>query len=75
MLSLFDLEPLDLQRPASTKLVLTLAERVITVAAWYYFISKEMGSVYYNQGLYDAQTVLASQVDTLTDSIAQLEKF
>ncbi|AGH46917.1 DUF2164 domain-containing protein [Paraglaciecola psychrophila] len=38
------------------------------------FISKEMGSLYYNQGLYDAQTVLADRVDSLTDAIYQLEQ-
>lgn len=38
------------------------------------FISKEMGSVYYNQGLYDAQTVLNDKMDSLTDAIYQLEK-
>jgi uncharacterized protein (DUF2164 family) len=38
------------------------------------FISKEMGSLYYNQGLYDAQTVLAERMDSLTDAIYQLEQ-
>jgi uncharacterized protein (DUF2164 family) len=38
------------------------------------FISKEMGSLYYNQGLYDAQAVLADRVDSLTDAIYQLEQ-
>lgn len=38
------------------------------------FISKEMGSIYYNQGLYDAQAVLTDKVDSLTDAIYQLEK-
>lgn len=38
------------------------------------FISKEMGSLYYNQGLYDAQTVLAERMDSFTDAIYQLEK-
>lgn len=38
------------------------------------FISKEMGSLYYNQGLYDAQTVLVDRMDTLSDAIYQLEK-
>lgn len=38
------------------------------------FISKEMGSIYYNQGLYDAQTVLTDKMDSLTDAIYQLEK-
>ncbi|MEP2651107.1 MAG: DUF2164 domain-containing protein [Paraglaciecola sp.] len=38
------------------------------------FISKEMGSLYYNQGLYDAQAVLVERVDSFTDAIYQLEK-
>lgn len=38
------------------------------------FISKEMGSVYYNQGLYDAQAILTDKMDSLTDAIYQLEK-
>lgn len=38
------------------------------------FISKQMGSHYYNQGLYDAQTVLADRMDLLTDAIYQLEQ-
>jgi|TARA_R110002167_G_scaffold48788_11_gene143427 uncharacterized protein (DUF2164 family) len=38
------------------------------------FISKEFGNIYYNQGLYDAQTVLSERLDTLTDAILQLEK-
>jgi uncharacterized protein (DUF2164 family) len=38
------------------------------------FISKEMGSVFYNQGLYDAQAVLTGQMDSISDAILQLEK-
>jgi uncharacterized protein (DUF2164 family) len=38
------------------------------------FISKEMGNIYYNQGLYDAQTVLAERMDSLSDAIYQLEQ-
>ena len=38
------------------------------------FISKEMGNHYYNQGLYDAQAVLADRMDTLNDAIYQLEQ-
>lgn len=36
------------------------------------FISKEFGNIYYNQGLYDAQTVLNEQLDTITDAINSL---
>tara|TARA_R110000868_G_scaffold228092_1_gene481042 strand:+ start:570 stop:806 length:237 start_codon:yes stop_codon:yes gene_type:complete len=38
------------------------------------FISKEMGSLYYNQGLYDAQIVLTDKMESLTDAIYQLEQ-
>ncbi|WP_339724702.1 DUF2164 domain-containing protein [uncultured Paraglaciecola sp.] len=38
------------------------------------FISKEMGGHYYNQGLYDAQAVLADRMDSLNDAIYQLEQ-
>ena len=38
------------------------------------FISKEMGSVFYNQGLYDAQTLLADKMDSIVEAIYQLEQ-
>lgn len=38
------------------------------------FFSKEMGAVYYNQGLYDAQAILTKQMDDITDAIYQIEK-
>jgi uncharacterized protein (DUF2164 family) len=38
------------------------------------FISKEMGSIYYNQGLYDAQAVLTERLDSIADVILQLEQ-
>lgn len=38
------------------------------------FIAKEMGSNFYNQGLYDAQAALAERMDSLTEVIYQLEK-
>ena len=38
------------------------------------FFSKEMGAVYYNQGLYDAQAILSKQIDDITDAIYQIEK-
>ncbi|WP_299076784.1 DUF2164 domain-containing protein [uncultured Paraglaciecola sp.] len=38
------------------------------------FISKEMGSLYYNQGLYDAQTVLADKMDSIVEAVYQLEQ-
>jgi uncharacterized protein (DUF2164 family) len=38
------------------------------------FISKEMGAIYYNQGLYDGQAVLVDRMDPLTNTIYQLEQ-
>ena len=38
------------------------------------FISEEMGVIFYNQGLYDAQAVLVDKMDSLTDAIYQLEQ-
>lgn len=38
------------------------------------FISKELGPSYYNKGLRDAQALLMSKIDDLTDAIYQLEK-
>jgi uncharacterized protein (DUF2164 family) len=38
------------------------------------FISKEMGAIYYSQGLYDAQAVLVDRMDSPTDAIYQLEQ-
>ena len=38
------------------------------------FIGKEFGAVFYNQGLYDAQTLLQTKIDTLVDDISELEK-
>ncbi|MDX8384262.1 MAG: DUF2164 domain-containing protein [Ghiorsea sp.] len=38
------------------------------------FISKEIGAHYYNQGLYDAQALISSKVDILTDAVYEIEK-
>lgn len=38
------------------------------------FISKEFGTAYYNQGLYDAQAILETKMVYLTEAIAELEK-
>ncbi len=38
------------------------------------FISKEMGNAYYNKGLADAQIVLATKLDDISDAIYQLEQ-
>ena len=38
------------------------------------FIHKEFAPLFYNQGLTDAQTVLNEKLDSLCDSIIELEK-
>lgn len=38
------------------------------------FISKELGRIYYNQGLYDAQAVLESRIETVVEAISEIEK-
>ncbi len=38
------------------------------------FISKEIGSFFYNQGLRDAQSVLEEKVETINDAIYEIEK-
>lgn len=38
------------------------------------FFSEEIGAYYYNRGLYDAQTILESKLETITDAIYEIEK-
>jgi len=38
------------------------------------FISKEIGSFYYNRGLYDAQTVMSAKIELITEAISELEQ-
>lgn len=38
------------------------------------FFTKEMGNHFYNQGIYDAQQLLAEKLDYITDEMFQLEK-
>jgi len=38
------------------------------------FISEKFGAHFYNQGLYDAQAMIANRVDLITDAIYELEK-
>lgn len=38
------------------------------------FFSKEIGTLFYNRGLYDAQVLLSQKLDDLSDAIYQLEK-
>lgn len=38
------------------------------------FISKELGSVFYNRALYDAQSIVSSRAELLGEAILELEK-
>lgn len=38
------------------------------------FFSDEIGGYFYNRGLYDAQTLLASKIEDLGEAIYQLER-
>lgn len=38
------------------------------------FFSGEVGSYFYNRGLYDAQAILSSKLDDLSEAIYQLER-
>jgi len=38
------------------------------------FFSEEVGAYYYNRGLYDAQTILESKLESITDAIYEIEK-
>ncbi len=38
------------------------------------FISEELGPFFYNRGLYDAQAVFQKSMDSIVDSIYQVEK-
>ncbi|PLW83837.1 DUF2164 domain-containing protein [Kineobactrum sediminis] len=38
------------------------------------FFTRELGAYFYNRGLYDSQTILASKLEDLADSILELEK-
>ncbi|MBC6905169.1 DUF2164 domain-containing protein [Saccharophagus sp. K07] len=38
------------------------------------FFSEEIGSFYYNRGLYDAQAILSKKMDDISEAIYQLEK-
>ncbi len=38
------------------------------------FFSDEVGAYYYNRGLYDAQTILQSKIDNITEAFAEIEK-
>jgi len=38
------------------------------------FFSEEVGAYYYNRGLYDAQTILESKLESITVAIYEIEK-
>jgi uncharacterized protein (DUF2164 family) len=38
------------------------------------FVSKELGSFYYNRGLYDAQHIITDRVEQISEAIYELEK-
>ncbi|MDX2503521.1 MAG: DUF2164 domain-containing protein [Gammaproteobacteria bacterium] len=38
------------------------------------FFSEEVGAYYYNRGLYDAQTILESKIESITDAFYEIEK-
>lgn len=38
------------------------------------FISEEIGPHFYNQGLFDAQAILAEKVFTINEAISEIEK-
>ena len=38
------------------------------------FFSKELGSHFYNRGLYDAQAIIGERVEQITDAIYELEQ-
>jgi len=38
------------------------------------FFSEEVGAYYYNRGLYDAQTILETRLESITEAIYEIEK-
>ena len=38
------------------------------------FFSNEVGLYFYNRGLYDAQTILESKMESITEAIYEIEK-
>lgn len=38
------------------------------------FLTKELKGYYYNQGLYDAQAILANKIDHINEAISELEQ-
>ena len=38
------------------------------------FMAEEIGAYFYNRGLYDAQTILDSRLDSISEAISELEQ-
>ena len=38
------------------------------------FLTKELGGFYYNQGLFDAQAILANKIEHIDEAISELEQ-
>ena len=38
------------------------------------FFAEEIGKLFYNRGLYDAQAILESRMDNIVEAISKLEK-
>jgi len=38
------------------------------------FIGDEFGAYYYNQGLYDAQAIMGAKMDSMLESVLEIEK-
>lgn len=38
------------------------------------FIGRQMGAIFYNRGLYDAQAVIAARADEIVEAVAGLER-
>jgi uncharacterized protein (DUF2164 family) len=38
------------------------------------FITEEMGPLFYNRGLFDAQTLLESRMESITEALYEIEK-
>ena len=38
------------------------------------FFSEEVGAYYYNRALYDAQSILETKIDSITDAFYEIEK-
>lgn len=37
------------------------------------FFTKELGAVYYNRGLYDAQSLMSAKIELIAEQIVELE--